>query len=75
MTVAARARAQRLARRRRTSTPHVPDPCPLCAADLGAPGQVTRRVVAFTPQAGVFRWQCPECTGVWEEVKDRPLTS
>ena len=56
-----------LARRRsRTRAAAVPrDPCPLCGSDLGGLRATTRRRVVFSPVPGTFRWQCPDCSGIW----------
>ena len=49
----------------------VPDPCPLCSADLARPGAASRRRCLSTPTPGVFVWECPECAGRWEEAPAR----
>ena len=63
-----------LARRRsRTRAPAVPrDPCPLCGSDLGGLRATTRRRVVFSPVPGTFRWQCPDCSGIWVQGEGAP---
>jgi hypothetical protein len=68
-TAASRAAAARL--RRRTTPARAgavaKDPCPACGVELGQPHGASRRLVVFTSDRGVFRWQCPECRGAWSE--------
>ena len=42
------------------------DVCPLCRASLGKPRGATRRLIVVSADPGVFRWQCPDCGGVWQ---------
>lgn len=64
-----------LARRRgRSRPPAVPrDPCPLCGSDLGGLRATTRRRVVFSPVPGTFRWQCPDCSGIWVQGEGAPV--
>ena len=55
--------------RRGRAVAHVADPCPLCHADLGGAGSITRRQVSYTQERGAFGWRCPDCGGTWEERK------
>lgn len=42
------------------------DVCPMCGVQLGGSRGVTRRQIVFSATPGVFRWRCPDCTGVWQ---------
>jgi hypothetical protein len=55
--------ARRRSRTRAAAEPR--DPCPLCGSDLGGVRATTRRRVVFSPVPGTFRWQCPDCAGIW----------
>lgn len=70
-TIASRAAAARLRRRATPAQAGVAptkDPCPTCGAELGRPHGASRRLVVFTSDRGVFRWQCPDCRGAWNEA-------
>jgi hypothetical protein len=51
------------------------DPCPLCGSELGGLRATTRRRVVFSPVPGTFRWQCPDCSGIWLQDDAQPAAA
>ncbi len=45
------------------------DVCPSCHASLGTQRGRTRRLAVLTPERGVFVWQCPECSALWQSAR------
>ena len=52
----------------------VEDACPMCGATLGVINGPTRRRIVLCATPGVFRWRCPDCSGLWEVRPAPPLS-
>jgi transposase-like protein len=50
----------------------VADACPICGAELGRGRGATRRQIVFCATPGVFRWRCPDCSGIWQVRRSNP---